>query len=52
MQGWTDISVPRLTIVNLYSIKDKLKQENIYLKKNSTAFAQVSVLLCFEQQNR
>ena len=52
MQGWTDMSVAQLTIVNFYSIKEKLKQENISLKKHSTAFAQVSVLLCFEQQDR
>ena len=48
MQGWTDISVARLTIVNLYSIKEKLKQENISPKKHSTVFVQVSVLLHFE----
>ena len=50
MQGWTDISVARLTIVNLYSIKEQLKQET-YLKQHSTSFAQVSVLLRFEQQD-
>ena len=45
------MEVARLTIVNLYSIKKKLKQENISLKKHSTAFAQVRVLLCLEQQD-
>ena len=48
MQGWTDISVARLAMVHLYSIKKELKQENISLKQHFTAFAQVSALLHFE----
>ena len=32
-------------------LKKKLKQENIFQKKHSTAFAQVSVLIRFEQQD-
>ena len=48
MQGWTDISVAKLGIVNLSSIKEKLKQN---LKKHSTAFAQVRVLLRFVQSD-
>ena len=46
-----DISVARLDNDKLYSIKEKLKQVNVSLKKHSTAFAQVSVLLRFEHQD-
>ena len=41
----------KLATVNLYSVKEKLKPENISLKKHSTAFAQVSVLLRVEQKD-
>ena len=51
MQGWTDILVVRLAIISVHSIKEKSNQENISMKKHSTAFAQVSVLLRFEQQD-
>ena len=51
MQGWPEILVAKLATVNLYSVNKKLKPENISLKKHSTAFAQVSVLLRFEQKD-
>ena len=51
MQGWPEILVAKLATVNLYSVKEKLKSENISLKKHSTAFAQVSVLLRVEQKD-
>ena len=37
------MSVAKLATINLFSIKEKLKPENISLEKHSTAFAQVSV---------
>ena len=41
----------KVTIVNFDSIKEKLKQENISLRKHSTAFAQLRLLFRFAQQD-